>query len=142
MPCPPPSWGRVLCAIKSLKNGLPQYFAQYFLETSTNAKKKKSPKMLYFQGFSMALHPNFDTIAVKVHFGANGCIRVQFVLVIPFLAAMSMPSDGIHSQSGRVFCITNPASLSQRDCFASESFVPVICGHISLTVLYYAPFPS
>ena len=25
----------------------------------------------------MALHPNFDTIAVRVHFGANGCIRVQ-----------------------------------------------------------------
>ena len=30
----------------------------------------------------MALHSNFDTIAVRVHFGANGCIRVQFVLVL------------------------------------------------------------
>ena len=30
----------------------------------------------------MALHPNFDTIAVRVHFGAAGCIRVQFVLVL------------------------------------------------------------
>ena len=29
----------------------------------------------------MALHPNFDTIAVRVHFGANGCIGVHFVLV-------------------------------------------------------------
>lgn len=29
----------------------------------------------------MALHPNFDTIAVRVQFGANGCVRVQFVLV-------------------------------------------------------------
>jgi len=27
----------------------------------------------------VALHPNFDTIAVRVHFGAKGCIRVQFV---------------------------------------------------------------
>ena len=25
----------------------------------------------------MALHYNFDTIEVRVHFGANGCIRVQ-----------------------------------------------------------------
>ncbi len=30
----------------------------------------------------MALHPNFDTIAVRVHFGASGCKRVQFVLVL------------------------------------------------------------
>lgn len=29
----------------------------------------------------MALHSNFDTIEVRVHFGANGCIRVHFVLV-------------------------------------------------------------
>jgi hypothetical protein len=60
MPCPPPSWGRVLYAVKSPKNGLPQYFAQYFLETSTNAKKKKSPKMPYFQGFSMELMAGFE----------------------------------------------------------------------------------
>ena len=40
--------------------------------------------MLYFQGFSMALHYNFDTIAVRVHFGASGCIRVRFVLVFIF----------------------------------------------------------
>ena len=52
--------GRVLCAIKSLKNGLPQYFAQYFLETSTSTKKKKSPKTLYFQGFSMELMAGFE----------------------------------------------------------------------------------
>jgi hypothetical protein len=25
----------------------------------------------------MELHPNFDTIAVRVHFGACGCIRVH-----------------------------------------------------------------
>lgn len=30
----------------------------------------------------LALHGNFDTIAVRVHFGANGCIRVRFVLVL------------------------------------------------------------
>ena len=30
--------------IKSPKKGSPQYFAQYFLDTSTNAKKRKSPK--------------------------------------------------------------------------------------------------
>ena len=29
----------------------------------------------------MTLHGNFDTIAVRVHFGANGCIRVHFVPV-------------------------------------------------------------
>ena len=29
----------------------------------------------------MALHSNFDTIAVRVHLGASGCIRVHFVLV-------------------------------------------------------------
>jgi hypothetical protein len=42
----------------------------------------KSPKTLCFQGFSMALQGNFDTIAVRVHFGARGCIRVQFVLIL------------------------------------------------------------
>jgi hypothetical protein len=30
----------------------------------------------------MALHGNFDTIAVRVQFGASGCIRVRFVLVL------------------------------------------------------------
>ena len=30
----------------------------------------------------VALHPNFDTIEVRVHFGANGCRRVQFVLAV------------------------------------------------------------
>ena len=30
----------------------------------------------------MALHPNFDTIVVRVHFGAKGCRKVHFVLVI------------------------------------------------------------
>jgi len=30
------------------------------LETSTNTKKKKSPKMLYFQGFSMELMAGFE----------------------------------------------------------------------------------
>jgi len=37
--------------------------------------------MLYFQGFSMELHPNFDTIAVRVQNGCSRGIRVQFVLV-------------------------------------------------------------
>ena len=30
----------------------------------------------------VALHGNFDTIAVRVHFGASGRIRVQFMLVL------------------------------------------------------------
>ena len=30
---------------------------------------------------AVALHYNFDTIAVRVRFGASRCIRVQFVLV-------------------------------------------------------------
>ena len=32
----------------------------------------------------MALQGNLDTIAVRVHFGASGCIGVRFVLVFNF----------------------------------------------------------
>ena len=32
----------------------------------------------------VALHCNFDTIAVRVHFGASGCIRVQFALGLKY----------------------------------------------------------
>ena len=49
----------------------------------------------------VALHGNFDTIAIRVHFGAKGCIRVQFVLVFKlYLAMVCQSSDrsliGVH----------------------------------------------
>ena len=37
-----------------------RYLCRHFSKTSTNAKKKKSPKMLYFQGFSMELMAGFE----------------------------------------------------------------------------------
>ena len=42
-----------------------------------HSKHKKKPSFLTVL---MALQGNFDTIEVRVHFGAAGCIRVHFVL--------------------------------------------------------------
>ena len=43
--------------------------------------KRKMRNQAHLIPHLMALHGNFDTIAVKVHFGASGCIRVHFVPV-------------------------------------------------------------
>jgi len=72
-----------LCCRRSRPRGCVP-FGRPFWRINAGDKNEKSPKMLYFQGFSMALHYNFDTIAVRVHFGASGCIRVRFVLVFIF----------------------------------------------------------
>ena len=50
------------------------------LPIPANSPQNKA-KSCKFCRISMALPGNFDTIEVRVHFGANGCIRVQFVPV-------------------------------------------------------------
>ena len=54
-----------------------------FLHNPPPDKTKSCTQALYQNlRAELALHGNFDTIAVRVHFGASGCKRVQFVLVL------------------------------------------------------------